>query len=535
MATIITLGLVFTLLIIGNYIFRDKRQENLTIKETVLAYAVYILLSFLFASYTGILQSGYHFVDDHEMYTFSRNFAPYGYWGTMLRWMQTDLHSRFRFTYGLIRITECYFFRDNYMAWHIFQTIIAASSLWLCYIFARRLKCPIWLSFGFSAVIFFGGGQSAVLWRLGPQECLGILIWMITLLQLWRYAHTSSGRSLFLCIAATIFLGGIKEAFLLILPMLPFILVYWKMQKDGKEITVRNTIQSFGTIRTYTITTYAVFVIDLLIIVRYVGSNNIGYAGIDQTYGLLNYLRGFYGISTGELGLYLRWSLYGCVFLLLPMWIGEYRTKGKWIIFWRKLWLPVLIFSYLMATQYVLYAKSGMYERYLLPSTYIISAFWLIFVFHLCRRLEWVSVYQMFAILMVFSLLHGVDDENRAQKYALDGQNTTAMVEFVGEQAGRNSKVVVDIDYEMDFSATVILQDKYQLSSVYNVNYGGITDGTVTDCYIADKSELRKIPVTEAEIYLGYPEKVEKLLTEYSMDLSAFDKVTFGNYAVYIH
>lgn len=92
----------------------------------------------------------------------------------------------------------------------------------------------------------------------------------------------------------------------------------------------------------------------------------------------------------------------------------------------------------------------------------------------------------------------------------------------------------MDIDYEMDFSASVILQDKYQLSSVYNVNNNGITDGTVADCYIEDDEKMEEIPIAEAEIYLGYPDKVEELLTEYGMDISIFNKAIFGNYVVYI-
>lgn len=92
----------------------------------------------------------------------------------------------------------------------------------------------------------------------------------------------------------------------------------------------------------------------------------------------------------------------------------------------------------------------------------------------------------------------------------------------------------MDIDHEMDFSASVILQDKYQLSSVYNVNYNGVTDGTVEDCYIEDDEKMEEIPIAEAEIYLGYPDKVEELLMEYGMDISMFNKAIFGNYAVCI-
>lgn len=535
MLTSISLAGILALLVTGSYVCINKKNKEITWKETIAAYIAYMLLLFLFMAYTGVLQSGYHFVDDHEMYTFSKDFAPYGYWGAMLRRMQIDLHSRFRFTYYLVRITECYFFRDNYLAWHIFQTIVAGTSLWLCYIFARLRRCPVWLSFGFSVAVFIGGGQSAVLWRLGPQECLGTLILMVTLLLLLKYAQTSSKVLLAASIISTIFLGGIKEAFLLMLPVLPVLLAYWRMIKEGTEITIRNLIHSLRNAAVYTVVTYAVFIIDLLIIVLYVGTNRYGYAGIDQTYGILDYLKGFYHITTGRLGLYLRWSLYGSVFLLLPMWIGEYRRTDRILSFWRQIWLPVMIFAYLMAAQYVLHAKSTMYERYLLPSTCIISAFWLIFVFHICKETKWQPAYHMFALLMVIALIHGVDDENRGRQYAEDGQNTTAMIEFVGATSDRKPKVIVDIDYEMDLSAAIILQDKYQLSSVYNINYNStVQEGYARDGYVADEEEEDKIPITAAEIYMGYPDKLEKLMEECDMDISEYDKRVFGDYVVLI-
>ena len=76
----------------------------------------------------------------------------------------------------------------------------------------------------------------------------------------------------------------------------------------------------------YVLAVYSTFAVDILIIFFVMGTNKIGYAGVDQTFRAIDYLKGFYYITTGRLGLYLRWSLYGSVFLILPMWIGEYLS-----------------------------------------------------------------------------------------------------------------------------------------------------------------------------------------------------------------
>ena len=115
-----------------------------------------MLLMFWFMGYNGVLESGYHFVDDHEIYTIGRDILEYGFCGTMYRWISNDFHSRFRFTYFLIRVTECYFFGDIFILWHVFQTFTAAGSLFLSYVFARKMKCAIWGAYVFAIIIFIG-------------------------------------------------------------------------------------------------------------------------------------------------------------------------------------------------------------------------------------------------------------------------------------------------------------------------------------------------------------------------------------------
>ena len=105
---------------------------------------------------------------------------------------------------------------------------------------------------------------------------------------------------------------------------------------------------------------------------------------------------------------------------------------------------------------------------------------------------------------------------------------------LVNKLMGRPADYAEDFD-EMDMSASVILQDKYHISSVYNINYNGaVQEEYAGDCYIADEEEEDKIPITAAEIYMGYPDKLEKLMAECDMDISEYDKRVFGDYVVLI-
>ena len=75
MATTIILAGIFALLIFKNYFADRNSGDNFSCKEMVLTYLFYVLLLFSFAWYTGILTSGYHFVDDHEIYTVCNDFV----------------------------------------------------------------------------------------------------------------------------------------------------------------------------------------------------------------------------------------------------------------------------------------------------------------------------------------------------------------------------------------------------------------------------------------------------------------------------
>lgn len=533
MYVVLAVGLFSTVMLSG--VLREKNKEEISIKEYVIAAAFFLLLMFWFMSFTGVLESGYHLVDDHEAYTISRDFGQYGFWGTMYKWISNDLHSRFRFTYFLIRITECYFFRDNFVLWHAFQTGTAAAGLFLSYIFARRMKCTIWGAYVFAVIIFVGGGQSAVWWRLGPQENLGTILLMLTLLSLRNYLERNKTGNLIPAIIFTIFLGGIKEAFLLILPLLPIWLVYWEINKNGQEINLPNAFAAFKKYRIYSLTTYLAFLVDIAIILLYVGTNKHGYAGIDVSYGIWDYIRGIKGIVDGRLGLYIKVTIIGILFLLVPIWVSCVKERQKLFRLFLQMLVPVLSAVYFLGVQFILHAESGMYERYLLPSTVIFAYFWLIDMYRFVEFLrKFMGGYYMFVIFMALAMITGVNDEDRARGYAEDGKNTTIMLSKVVEYADETSNIIVGIGYEEDFAAAVYLQEKYNIKSTYNLFYTARKDNIVHDGYICDADEKETITLEEAQIFMGYSHAIIPIMEEYSISQQNFELYTYGDYALYI-
>lgn len=514
--------------------FKKKKFNKMYLKEYVIAGTFFLLLMFWFMGYNGVLESGYHLVDDHEVYTIGRDFSDFGFWRTMSKWLSNDLHSRFRFSYFLIRVTECYFFKDNFVLWHIFQTFTAAAGLFFSYVFARRMKCSIWVAYIFSISIFIGGGQSAVWWRLGPQENLGVIFLMLTLISLQSYLETNRTRHLILSSILTVFLGGIKESFLLLLPLLPIWIAHWEISQNDWEISWKNVWKVLKKRWSYLIITYFVFMIDLLIILLYVGTNKYGYAGIDTSYGIWDYVSGIAGIVSGRLGLYIKMTVIGIGFVLIPAWILYIKNGHNIFRFWIPLIIPFFVFTYFLGVQMILHTKSGMYERYLLPCTIAFAYFWLIDIYHFFgieRRLQ--RGYYIFAIFMILALIMGVNDEERAYAYAEDGKNTTAILSKVAEYTDENPNIVVGIGYEEDFAVSVYLQEKCNIKSTYNLFYSLREDNAVYDGYIYDMEEKESITLDEAQIFIGSADKISSIKEKYGGRWESFASYTYGDYVLY--
>lgn len=531
---ILICGLIIAIL--PTYLFQKKGIHDITVKEYAIAAVYCLIFMFGFMSYTGVLGSAYHLIDDHEVYTIGKDLRELGYWKTVYRCISSDLHIRFRFTYYFIRVTQCYFFRDNFVLWHVFQTVTAACGLFLSYVFARRMKCSVWGAYIFAIIIFIGGGQAAVWWRLGPQENLGIIILMSSLLSLQNYLLKNTKEYLVLSVILTILLGGIKESFLMILPLLPVWIAYEEIKRNKQDICFCNIWIALKNRWIYFLTTYFVFLVDIAIILFVVGTNKIEYAGIDASYGIVDLIKGIVWILCGRLRLYVITSIIGILCLIFPAcisWVNKQR--GSLLSLVHHAAIPVLLFGYFLGAQFIIHAKSGMFERYLLPTTVAFAYFWLINMngFMIFRQ-GFLKGYYVFITCMAFILIIGSNDEEQARIYAKDGKNTTSILSMAASYADGNSNIIVGMGYEKDCSASVYLQEKYHIRSVYNLFYSPVEGDMVRDGYLCDADEKEMIAIEEAQMFIGYPDTITSLMGEYDISLQGFESYAFGDYMLYV-
>lgn len=514
-------------------VIRKKYKEYSLSKEFCIVFIWFSFMVFIFMSSTGVLNSGYHFIDDHEIYEIRKDFPQFGFWGTMIKWLKGDLNQRFRFTYFLIRVSQCYLLGDNFKLWHIVQSMVSVLSIFSSYFVARKMQTPPWLSYIFSMLVFLGGGQGAVLWRLGPQENFGVLLLMLTLISLIYYSENE--KMLIPSIVLTILLGGIKEAFLLLLPLLPFWLLTIKLKKE-KVKSLKRCWEIIKNQYKYWVFTYIIFIIDMCIIIFWVGTNKIGYAGIDHQFGVKEYFKAILRICCGSFRLYTVMNILGIILLLFYLIFLIKKNINMLKPFLAYILIPILTYGYILTSQFILHAKSGMGERYLIPATIGFAFFWIIDITYIIKKINLpVRYYYFFIAVLSIILILGLKDEKNAREYAQDGKYTTEMLGEVARNQEANPDIIVSLGYERDLSASVYLQEKYGIKSLFNVNYSHSDDNKVHDGWITDLAEKESIDFNKAGMYLGYHGEIENLMENNGVNLENFLQYKYGNYVLYIN
>ena len=253
------------------------KKQNKRWKEYIIISFIIIIGVFSFLYITGVFQSGFHLQDDHEFYSFGKGMENNGFWETLITGMKNDLTIRFRPLYRFLRFIGIYFLGTNWKIWYLVKMLQISCALSLLYIYAREKGVNVLLSIIFGLLILVGE-QSAIWWRLGPQESLGILLVafsFITTLMLGR--KNTIGRKI-LFVISLVFLSLQKESFLIIVPAFYLLLLAQELQEkkisdNQKYLSI--FLEFIKKHKFEIISNLIVLLIEGYIIVRYVGTNAV--------------------------------------------------------------------------------------------------------------------------------------------------------------------------------------------------------------------------------------------------------------------
>jgi len=418
------------------------------------------LFWFLFLKLSGAFQSGFHFTDDHAIYQISDDLKADGYWPTMKKWISNDLEIRFRFFYYITYITKIYLWGDtfnNYYYYDLLHAMLAASLLFLLGLKTFKGNRLLSLLFSFMSMM---GMQVALWYRLGLGETEGL-----TCILAACYIYTWDAKSMFSKILKYklyfifIISGAMfKETFLIAIPAFTVWMLYMKNQHLNWEIIKNNKL--------FCSVNILLVLIGLCCIKFLVGNQTIGYAGYDGF--SFKYI---INIVKSAVWLFLLTNGFAISLgLMLLFWVkNQSNTKLK--ILFKKFFSDfgfIIIFNILLlGPQFVIYMKSTMTERYLIPSTLGPA---LAVCFGLMYLLEHGQKYYKYAIIVsIFLATSQVGVAfYRTYLYACEGIKSNQMLDYIKENSDKNTPILIAAEPTIYYNEWLYSMKTYFKSSNNN-------------------------------------------------------------------
>lgn len=378
----------------------------------------------------GTLTSGWHLVDDHEFlrWFYEMHFGERKLWDIVSEWVKRDLGWRYEPLYYANRIISCSIFGINltyYSALKSLEIIVSCIFLYYC---ARLMGGNIICSIMF-AVISLTGYQSAVWWKLGPQEAQCTLLFSAGFFCMLKWLKSSHIRWAIGSIILFFLMCNYKESFIILIPFLMTFPLYFDMNRQDKLITWKEIWNCIKGRIWYYLTLGGIFVVLVLFIIVYVGVNDYDKVGLDASVPLSSYFEAFRESFAGDLKWYKR---FGIVFLLILL---TYWEKLK------RMWKEILLIVVFLMPQIVLFGQSGIQERYILPSSIAFAMFFIVLV----PKQNILSgkrkiVYHLCILLLIMA--HGRVALREADYFRYRGESVTTMLETVLEMSKGGGKVL---------------------------------------------------------------------------------------------
>jgi hypothetical protein len=471
-----------------------KRHSNLIVFLALFVFWFSILMV------SGALMSGYHLTDDHAILVIDSQIKQHNQsiWEIAWNWMSGDMKSgRFRPLYFLIYTYETGIFGTNIFLWSVLTGFLSAFTSFFLFLFSKKID-----NTSFEAIIFvlitLLGQQTAVWWRLGPQETFGIFLLSLCLLFMVFGICQQKKKKLYdiLFLLFAVLTSLMKESFVLLLPALAVLRYYLTLHLNNlpAKKAIRSNFLFFFILIT-------IFLAEIFYINSFIGIGGTSYAGIKT----LNPFATFFVFRT-----LLSFGHYNLIFLLVFFLAIIYKSENKQELILKfkaalnALWIPVLILFLVIGPQALLHTESGVnIDRYVLPSTLFLA----LFSTQLYKYLRSIKmqfwIYCSIIALTFFLLAPQLEIALlNAKAFAQSGQTTQKLFSYVEENTNQNSNILIvynsEIDGEWSGSIKTYLNIMLKRRNIFdfpiNANTGKIYDACDlnSNCFsnIEDKPKI---------------------------------------------
>jgi hypothetical protein len=461
---------------------RAKRKAQSAMRHApcaspLAAGGIFLLFWFAILTLCGTLFSGYHFMDDHGILRESKDVANFNLQKEVKIFKKNllDPKMRFRPFYWVHRRLMLAVMGTDFTTMSIYIGFLAVFTSFFLFLFMKKTGFSVIESFLFVGLTLLGE-QAAIWWRLGNNETLGMLMLSIALLFMALSVNTFQKRKkilyeilfgLFVILAS-----WSKESFILIITALIFWKIWLTRQKkqepNSSEQTAKGTwLKAIKENLIAGILLLLLFFLELVHVIKNVGTTKIVYAGYEG-FQLANF------IKTGLQGFM---AVHGWVILLLLILClrrpgGRRMAHGAWRFAFcalraslRKNFLLIQVFWAFVLTgliavpQIVLYMKSGMMDRYLLPGV-MGYTFLMVMLLRYIRETGSKKIVTMIAVLLlaVISLQQLRVTRYTAIGFANDGKQINAWLQSIEQNTEEQDKILVVTHMRRHYEGTISLK-----------------------------------------------------------------------------
>ena len=378
----------------------------------------------------GTLMCGYHLVDDHQIlqWAYEMNYEKQSVWEIIKRELIIDFSIRYRPAYIITHILKVKLLGTDLIYHSIIKALETLVSCIFLYYCGRHMGAKKVYSFLFATASLLGY-QSATWWKLGTHEIQGTLLFAIGFYCLLKWLED---HKIYWAISSVILfamMANYKESFILLAPFIMLYIVYFELQKE-KEFNCKILWKCICRNLGYLIALGVVFLIPVIIITCFVGTNNYDMIGVDTSVPLANYLTAIINSLQTDLKWYKR---FGILFILILLTYWDHL---------KKLWKEILLLIAFLLPQFVIYGQSGICERYILPSSIGFAFFFIIIVSKWKPLSGRRRVVYVLGILLLIAA-HGRVAIREADYFRYRGESITTMLETVQNMSEEKSNIKV--------------------------------------------------------------------------------------------
>ncbi|MFA5927132.1 MAG: hypothetical protein WCT32_02420 [Patescibacteria group bacterium] len=497
---------------------------------------------FLVFVLSGSLFSGFHYIDDHEIIRIKRDLlSDNSFWKVASAWIREDLYStgRFRPFYFFHRVLEARLFGDNFVIWSLYTGLLATLTSSFMFVFAKKIGLSM-IESALFVLVALVGVQASIWWRLGPNETIGMFFLSASLLLAAAASRVAGARRQIIIevtfVISAVLMSMSKESFVLLLPfiVLARILIEKILTQASPQKVARHTILG-------AVLLLVLFGWEIWFIRAVVGTDATGYAGVDSS-NLGGFLATLFSLV--KMGGYYLVLLIG---LILAKWSGRTREgEGhKFLNF-----SVVAVFVLAMLPQAYLYAKSGVYERYLLPGLIGMALAGAMLLKYIRTSGARPLLYSFVTGLIIVCLVRqSFTMMVEARVFAFRGKSLNESFRAISSQTGQDDMILVAADPAMDYEASYSIKqhldivekrsNSYIFPLLKKTNYSSFDRGLIDKFSrfygskdigsISDKSQIKLI--------LIFPGSEATFLkqSEDWFDSDGYKKEAFGEYIVFVN